>query len=134
MKPNRGSGRRQNVYPAALAFSRYARRAKSTTTRSCVPAPIASVSSVARTVNSMRRPSTSVTSASPTTLIPSGVAPDGAHRRASRRRSRRIEIRLERIERRILHYHDHDRRRPYRKQRRVLELIGEMLGPHEQFE
>src|SRR5438270_2618171 len=46
----------------------------------------------------------------------------------------RIEIRFDRIERRILHDHDHDRRRQHRRQRRVLELIGEVLGPHEQFE
>src|SRR5207248_572305 len=60
-------------YGIALAFSLVARRARSTITRSCVPVPISSVSSRARTVNSMRRPSTRVTSASPATRCPIGV-------------------------------------------------------------
>src|SRR5487761_2554897 len=42
--------------------------------RSCVPIPITSDPSVAWIVNSMRRPSTLVTSASPVTRRPAGVA------------------------------------------------------------
>ena len=42
--------------------------------RSCVPSPISSVSSRALTLNSRRRPSTLVTSASAVTVCPTGVA------------------------------------------------------------
>ncbi len=50
-----------------LAASRAPRRPRSTTMRSCVPEPISSISSRALTLNSMRRPSTLVTSASAVT-------------------------------------------------------------------
>src|SRR5580704_824297 len=54
--------------------SRRANLATSMTTLECEPAPISLVPSVARTVNSICRPSTFVTSASPVTRRPTGVA------------------------------------------------------------
>src|SRR5205823_4591363 len=61
-------------------------------------------------------------------------ARDGAHHARPDSALSRFEIRLNRVERGILHDHDHDRRREHWRQRRVLELIGEMLGPYDQFE
>ncbi len=55
-------------------FSRSENRARSMIIRSCVPVPITSVPSSARIVNSRRRPSTLVISASPVTRRPTGVA------------------------------------------------------------
>jgi hypothetical protein len=57
-----------------LAASRSSSRRMSTTMRSWVPRPISSVSSRALTLNTMRRPSTCVTSASAVTSCPTGVA------------------------------------------------------------
>jgi len=39
-----------------------------------------------------------------------------------------VEIGLDRVERGVLHDHDHDRRREYRRQSRILEPVREMLG------
>src|SRR5436190_6092404 len=59
---------------ANLVFIRSENFARSITIRSCVPIPISSFPSRARIVNSIRRPSTFVTSASPVTRLPTGVA------------------------------------------------------------
>jgi len=37
------------------------------------------------------------------------------------------QIRLDRVERRVFHHHDHDRRRQNRRQHGVLETVGEVV-------
>ena len=45
-----------------------------------------------------------------------------------------VEIGLDGVERRILHHHDHDRRRQDRRQRHILESAGEMVGHDDETE
>src|SRR5262249_32727171 len=68
------SGIRVVDHRPALASRRCITRWRSTTIRSWVPLPISSTSSRAVTAKTIRRPSTSVTSASAVTRCPSGVA------------------------------------------------------------
>src|SRR5947207_3110595 len=87
--------------------SRRMNLATSMTTLECEPAPISLVPSVARTV-SICRPSTFVTSASPVTVRPTGVAREMAHvdNRADCALTR-VEISPDCIEGGVFHDHDH---------------------------
>src|SRR5208282_3997930 len=96
--------------------------ATSMTTLECEPTPISLAPSVARTVNSICGPSTFVTSASPVTRRPTGVAArwrtfDGCADCALAR----IEIGPDCIEGGVFHHHDHDGSGEHRRQDRFLE-------------
>src|SRR6185437_9943820 len=59
---------------AAFCATRELNLSQATTTRSCVPSPIRSTPSWARTLKTSLRPSTLITSASTSTVMPGGVA------------------------------------------------------------
>src|SRR6516164_6523020 len=104
------------------------------TTLECEPAPISLAPSVARTVNSICRPSTFVTSASPVTRRPTGVAAKWHVDGRAGCALTGIEIGPDRIERCVFHDHDHDGSGEHRRQDRVLEPVRKMLGLDEEAE